>query len=370
MTSTLDTNRSLRRVFALALVLGLATLPCSAADVYKIAVVAGNGNEVYSGDGGPALQAGLGIPPSGSPVAICVDSHGNLYFTACGYIRKVDTSGVITRVAGNGKGEPSYSGEGGPAIEANLDYIENVPIGLQGVHVDDAGNLYIAGWFMDLYWKVDTAGVITTVGGAGYTLSTNTWLAERQMMSPRAYKVRGDLSGSIYFVSYAHIEKIDSAGTRTRFKLPVETWDFCVDDSGTMYTTNLRENCVYAVDGTGKARLVAGNGAKYENSTDRRWYAGDGGPAVDATLKEPWGIAVDGEGNLFIADQGNGRVRMVDTRGVITTIAGSGYFSVRSAEGGPATGIKLMTPAAICVDKGGTVYFIDRTMYRIFKLYK
>ena len=176
-----------------------------------ITTVAGTGDEGFSGDGGPATSARLN-----RPWAIALDGAGNLYITDLRNIRirKVDTSGTITTVAGTG--EEGFSGDGGPATSAQL-------FGPRGVALDGAGNLYIADTGNIRIRKVDTAGTITTVAGTG----------------------------------------------------------------------------------------VFG-------------FSGDGGPATSAQLNGDRGIALDGAGNLYIAEFVNRRIRKMDTSGTITTVAGTG----------------------------------------------
>ncbi len=140
--SQAERDRGFGHRCAVALAFGLGAPLGFAADAYKIKLYAGTGDSGYSGDGGPATKAQLGIHTVDEWTDLCLDSHGNLYFTASARIRKVDTSGIITTVAGNGK-EGWYSGEGGPATEANLGFTEiGSPTGVTGVYVDAADTLF------------------------------------------------------------------------------------------------------------------------------------------------------------------------------------------------------------------------------------
>ena len=232
-----------------------------------ITTVAGIGERGYSGDGGPALEARLNRPSD-----VAVDEAGNLYIASSGNdsIRRVDTSGVIPTVAGSG--ERGYSGDGGPALEARLSYPN-------GVAVDGSGNIYIAELGNYRLRRVDAAGTITTIAGSGLS------------------GARGD------------------GGPANQAQL-YRPRDVTVDRSGNLYIADTYNDRIRRVDTSGIITTVAGIG--------ERGYSGDGGPAVEARLHRPSDIAVDGAGNLYIADTGNQRIRRVDATGIITTIAGSG----------------------------------------------
>ena len=265
-----------------------------------ISTVAGNGTLVFSGDGGPATKAGIGIPPD-----VAIDGAGNLYIVDRNNnrIREVDTSGSISTFAGNGTQDSS--GDGGPALNAAI----FLPI---AIAVDGAGNVYIADPGSGLR-KVDTAGIINSV----------------PVISPS-------------------LSKIASPGGMT------------VDSAGNVYISDLNGSAIYKLDKTGVLTTVAGGAFG---------FSGDGGPATKAALYFPSGVAVDSAGNLYFADKGNNRVRKVDTKGVITTFAGTGTAGF-SGDGGPATSAKLglnLTAAfqGVAVDSAGDVYIADPTNNRI-----
>src|SRR5581483_8074638 len=199
----------------------------------------------------------------GTPLGVAADGTGNIYIVDAfnGQIRKVNSSGIITKFAGGGVTAPL--GDNGPAVNANIGFMST---GLHnGIAFDKAGNLFVADPKNNRIRRIDTSGIITTVAGTG-TLG----------------------------------------------------------------------------------------------------FSGDGGPATGAKLDNPRSIAVDSAGNLYIADTFNGRVRKVDTDGIITTIAGSGVGSLLG-DGGPATGT-MFEPIDVAVNAAGDVFIVDITNYKVRKV--
>jgi RHS repeat-associated protein len=279
-------------------------------NVSIIDTIAGDGTQGFSGDNGEADKAQLYFPRG-----VAVDAAGNVYVADRdnNRIRKVDTNGIITTVAGNG--QYGYTGDGGPATEARL----NFPT---GVAVDGSGNLYIADGWNHCIRKVDTNGIITTVAGDGQNGYT------------------GD----------------GGPATQARLYLPNNV---TVDTSGNIYIADTQNQCVRKVDPNGIITTVAGGPANY--------YLGDGGPAIEASLKGPGDVVVDSSGNLYIADFDNHRIRKVDTSGIISTIAGSGVPGY-TGDGGPATQAQLVHPIGVDVDAAGNIYIADLDNYRIRKV--
>jgi uncharacterized protein (TIGR03437 family) len=280
-----------------------------------ITTVAGNGVG-FAGDNGPATSAQLDYPESAA-----VDFAGNLYIadTYNNRIRKVWISnGVITTVAGTGpSGDTAgrgYGGDGGPATSAQL-YLP------AGVAVDSVGNLYIADWGNSRIRKVSN-GVITTVAGNG---------------------VPG-FSGDNGPATSAQLNKPNGVA---------------VDSAGNLYIGDTLNNRIRKVS-NGVITTVAGGGTQ--------GFAGDNGPATSAGLDWPNGVAVDSANNLYIGDVLNNRIRKV-SNGVITTIAGTGPSGSGpggyGGDDGPATSAQLYNPESVAVDSAGNLYVADSGNNRI-----
>jgi streptogramin lyase len=279
---------------------------------HTISKVAGTGIEgTNQGDGGLATAANL------SPGSIAIDSIGNFYFTENGKaIRKVSiATGIITTIAGTGVG--GYSGDGGPATAAQFD-------GAFGLTFDKAGNLYFADFSYNVVRKISaTTGIISTIAGNG----------------TRGFSGDGGLA---------------TAATMNN------PFGVTVDRSGNVYISDAINNAIRRVDAiTGIITTVAGTGAV--------GYSGDGGPATNAMLNFPYGLATDTAGNVFIADRFNHRVRKITVAtGNITTVAGLD-FGGYNGDSIPATTAALLEPISLCMDTAGNLLIADNT-YRIRKI--
>jgi hypothetical protein len=267
-----------------------------------ITTVAGSGRAAFSGDGGPATSAGM------TAVFVTVDSADNLYISDVtnNRIRKVDTSGIITTVAGGGNPADGV-GDGGPATSARL----NVPL---DTAVDARGNLFICDFRHHRVRMVTPAGTITTVAGTGQA------------------GFAGDGG--------------PAAAAQLAFPSGV-----VVDNAGHLYIADLDNQRVRMVGPEGMIRTVAGGG----NPADG---LGDGGLATEARLDSPTQLALDGAGNLFVADTRHHRIRRVGPVGIISTVAGTGKAGF-SGDGGPATQAELSGPAGLAMDKAGNLFFCD-----------
>ncbi len=341
-------------------------VPSVAAAPGDISTVAGNGTQGFSGDGSAATSASLN-----KPMGTFVDGFGNVYTAEFGNhrIRKVDTSGIISTVAGNGTA--GFAGDGGPATSASLN-------GPRDVFVDGLGNIYIADETNHRIRKVDTSGIISTVAGNGTQGFSGDGgpATSASLNNPRGVFV--DVSGNIYIgdTNNHRIRKVDTSGiintvagngtfafsgdggpaTSASLNVPFGVF---VDGSGNIYIADQNNHRIRKVDTSGIISTVAGNGTA--------GFSGDGGPATSASLNNPLGVFVDGLGNIYTAEFVNHRIRKVDAAGNISTVAGNGAAG-SSGDGGQATNASLNGPHGVFVDVSGNIYIGDTNNHRIRKV--
>jgi trimeric autotransporter adhesin len=271
-----------------------------------ITTVAGNGAAGSGGDGGKATSTQLN-----NPFAVAIDSTGNFFIADClnNRIRKVSSSGTITTVAGNGSS--GFGGDGGQATSAQLKYPTSVA-------VDSAGSLFISDGSNNRIRKVSPSGIITTLAGNGVAgFSGDGGLATAAQLSPNG---------------------------------------IAVDSTGNLLISESANNRIRMVSSLGIITTVAGSGLG--------GYSGDGGVAALAQINQPYGVALDSAGNLFVADYGNGCIRKVSSSGIITTVAGTGTIGY-SGDGGQATSA-MIGASGVAVDSAGNIYILAN--YRIRKV--
>ena len=268
----------------------------------------------FGGDGGPATAAALS-----QPYDVCVDAFGSLYISDPGVnrMRRVDTTGVITTVAGGGSSFP----DGVPATNAQLSTIN-------GVATDGAGNLYICligGTYGPRICKVNTLGIISVVAGNGFPSSGG----------------YGD-GGAATAAGFGRPEKI------------------AIDGSGNLFIADYWDYRIRKVNTFGTISTIAG--------TSVAGFAGDGGAATASQIV-PYSVAVDRIGNIYIGDGGNFRVRKIDTMGIISSIAGNGSICTSGAcgDGGLALSANMST-FYVGLDTEGNVYIGDLYADRVRKL--
>jgi sugar lactone lactonase YvrE len=315
-----------------------------------ITTVAGNGTRGYSGDAGSATSAQLSFPSG-----VAIDTTGNLFIadSSNGRIRKVTPDGTIRTVAGGGT---QYPGDGGPATAAQL-------YDPYGVAVDLAGNLFIADTFHKCVRKVTPDGVISSVGSCYLNPGSS---------NPAPYGVAVDTAGNLfiswyYWDSSSYIQKMTpdgisstvagigrngfsgDGGPATSAQLYAPN-GVAVDSTGNLFIADVVNSRIRKVTPGGIISTVVGIGTK--------GFGGDGGPAISAQLNNPYGVAVDSAGNLFIADNGNNNVRKVTPSGIISTVAGNGSHGY-SGDGGPAVSAQFYNPYGVAVDPAGNLFISD-----------
>lgn len=275
-----------------------------------IDTLAGNGQAGFSGDGGQAAKASIY-----HPAGVAIDARGNIYIADQhnNRIRRVTPIGIITTIAGNGN--VGYNGDNIPAVDASLSYP-------YGVSVDTLGNIYIAETAGNRIRKVNPFGIITTVAGNGMP----------------GYNGDGCLATDATLSSPTGV-------------VP--------DGLGNLYIADMANNRIRRINPLGIISTVAGTG--------EAGFSGDGRLAVNAMLNNPFAVAAEHDGNLYISDMDNNRIRMVTPHGIITTIAGDGREGF-SGDDARATAASLSGPRGLEVDQRGNIYIADTGNNRIRRI--
>lgn len=328
-------------------------------------VVAGIGVPGFGGDGGKATDALISEDPAG----LAVDGLGNIYLgdTRNHRVRKIDSSGVITTIAGNGLG--GFSGDRGPATVAQI----NMP---NGIAIDGLGNMLIADRFNNRIRHIDVSGIITTVAGTGQsTFSGDGGLAVAAALNgPTSVSLAG--AGAFYIADASNnrVRKVQNeiittvAGNGTGAAVdggPATASGFAflrgvaAGIANDFYIADQQNDRVRRVDSAGTVTTVAGTGV--------RGYSGDGGLATTATINQPFTLTVDTSGALVFADTQNHRIRRVSAAGIISTIAGTGSrLPVNNA--GAATSTKLGNLVSVVVDAAGNRFFSEQAECRVRRI--
>jgi len=295
------------------------------------------------------------------PAGLALDSVGNLYIADSGThrVRQITAQGVIATLAGTGSA--GYSGDDGPAAQSQL----NAP---RGLALTPNGSLLVADTGNQRIRRIDFSGNIRTIAGAG--------ISGALLSAPEAVAV--DASGNVYIADSENnrVLRIAPAGLTAvvagdgtagyagdggqallaRLNQPS---GLALAPSGEIYIADTGNHRIRKIAPSGLISTVAGSGAQ--------GFSGDGGSATSAQLNAPEACAVDANGNLYITDTGNNRVRMVDTKGVISTIAGTGE-SGYGGDGGAATSAKLQSPAGLIASPTGVIFVADTGNSRIRRL--
>jgi protein kinase-like protein/NHL repeat-containing protein len=327
-----------------------------------ITTIAGTGTAGFSGDDGPAAEAQLAFPTS-----VVARADGAVYVADAGNqrIRYVGRDGLITTAIGDG---PPYPADGDPAIEAYLQDPETTQTGPDG-------SLYIADTSNHRIRRVDATGTITTVVGTGVAGDSGDGGPATAASIDEPVSVTVDDSGAVYFAdaSVDRIRKVASDGTITTI---AGSGRFGHSGNGGDATrAELATPVDVTVDGSGNVYLAEEDGHRVRRvdtngvittvaGNGTRGFAGDGGPATQALLNEPSGVDVTADGTLYIADRGNQRIRKMAPDGTITTVAGSGADG-DSGDGGPAAAAALDYPLTVSADDAGNVYIADSDAHRV-----
>jgi trimeric autotransporter adhesin len=322
-----------------------------------VTTIAGNGSDGYTGDGGLAINAQL------KPISLTVDQSSNtLYFLDGLRIRTVNlTSGIIRTIAGNGNN--IYSGDDGAATDASFQNPTNLS-------TDPEGNVYVTD--DNRIRKINTkTGIITRVAGTGkYGFSEDNGSATESQILP--FAILTDANGNVIFNDGgARIRRINSntgkittlvgdgtlgyggdngTGTAARINCFEAFDNIAIDKNGTLYIADRSNSRIRRLTTSGIITTIAGNG--------QSGFAGDNGPAINARISSPNGIATDRSGNIYFSDTQNHRIRRINAGGTINTIAGNGTSGF-SGDNGPATAARLFFPASITVDEQSNLYILE-----------
>ena len=270
-----------------------------------INTIAGNGSSGYVMDGVPATGTKIN-----GPGGIYVDNAYNVYFAdyANSRIRKIDAYGIITTVVGTGAA--GYSGDGGPATAAQLDHPSELLF-------DNSGNMIISDYRNHALRKVTPAGIITTICGTGTVPGSS-----------------GD----------------GGLAVAAKIRNPVGLF---LASSGDLYFCDAANHNIRMINTAGYISHIAGSGVS--------GYAGDGFAASTCKFADPYSVALDNAGNIYIADQSNNRIRMINTLGIINTIVGTGTPGF-SGDGGAPLSADIHRPTGLMVEPvTGVIFFTDRT---------
>jgi sugar lactone lactonase YvrE len=310
------------------------------------------GGVSWPGEGGLSTLAQM------RPNGVVLSPNGDLYYSDIAYhvVRKISRSGFVTTIAGSDTA--GYSGDGGDARLAKL----NFP---RGLALDSEGNLYICDRLNFRIRKVSTTGVITTVAGNGQIGSSGDGgLAINAQLLPSYIYV--DLNRNLIISENAKVRKVDPQGIISTIagggnwisegsSAPLAEYgllsDIYLSSRGDLYVTDLSSHSVRKISASGVVSTIAGVGTS--------GFSGDGGPGNKASLSSPSGVAVDNSGNVYIADAGNSRIRKVNPLGIISTFAGNnsnGY----NGDSGVATSISLDSPTDVAIDANGNVFIADQ----------
>jgi uncharacterized protein (TIGR03437 family) len=358
-----------------------------------IVTVAGNGNQGSTGDGGAATGAQLL-----SPRNVVVDAVGNLYFSEFNghRVRKVTPGGIISTVAGTGVA--GFSGDGFPAINAQLDFPAGLAVDRLGaLYIADSGNervrKILAGGIISTYLGGSTSTLLGTPLGIAVDMAGTLFVADRSLVGVHSYTVAGawtnatgtaqltaphdlavDLNGVLYIADGGHIRKVASGQIQT---VAGDGYLHAIGDGGLATDAMLSQPSAIALNGAGslyiadtgtqRVRQVLPTGViQTLAGTGIAGYLSDNVVASAAMLNLPTGVALDAAGDILIADTWNQRIRQVTADGRIHTLVGTGAVGV-GAEGLAPAQTPLSEPSGVCIDRGGTLFVVDTFNHRVLE---
>ena len=314
-----------------------------------------------AGSGTPGYTDGTGTSAKfSSPNGVAVDGAGNVYVAdqVNHRIRKITTSGVVSTLAGSGT--PGYADGTGTSAKFNYP---------NGVAVDGAGNVYVADLSNHRIRKITALGVVSTLAGSGASGYTDGTGTSAKFSYPNGVAVDG--AGNVYVADYFNhrIRKIttsgvvstlagsasgyaDGTGTSAQFSYPTGV---AVDGAGNVYVADYNNHRIRKITTSGVVSTLAGSGTP--GYTD--------GTGTSAKFSSPTGVAVDGAGNVYVADYNNHRIRKITTSGVVSTLAGSGTSGYTDGTG---TSAKFAYPSEVAVYGAGNVYVADQGNHSIRKI--
>jgi sugar lactone lactonase YvrE len=289
----------------------------------KVETLAGNGRKGFAGDNGPAKGAKLNFPHG-----ILVDKDDNVIFSDKGHyrMRKISPDGVIQTIAGNG--DRGNVGEGVPAMEASL-------YGVTTIRLNNKGELYFVSpsGFVSILRKIDSKGLV------------------HQFLD----------TGNAQYLKTLSSDKLQGQSMKSGIVMITQFSDFVFDKDDNIYVTDRINHQIRKIKPDGSIENFAGTG-----SSD---FSGDGGPALKADFRDPQALAMDTEGNLYIGDNANNRIRKIDTKGIVTTIAGTGEHK-DTGDGGPAIKAGIRRMDALKFSPDGELHIVGFNTHRIRKITK
>jgi trimeric autotransporter adhesin len=329
--------------------------------LYTVTTVAGATLPPYAGngDGGLALNARV------AGESLARDSKGTLYIgeRGTGRVRKIDPSGAITTIAG--PGVPGFSADGAAGT---------IQLGFSlGIAVDAADALIVADTDHHRVLRLDASGAVSTIAGTGAPGSSGDGGPAASATLTLPFGLAFDRAGNLFIGEYStgRVRRVTRDGviaTVAQHACPranCNVWGLAVDGAGNLYIAD-GISTIAKMTPDGAIATIAGS--------DSAGFSGDGGPAVSARFYAPSGIALDGGGNLYVADTQNQRIRKISPEGTVTTVAGNGFGGftgevpptggVRLGRGRDATTSQLQFPVAVLPDGSGNLYIAEQSLVR------